>query len=286
MKYTEKGGITITCRAFEEPIGLRDSDSIAVEIVVQDTGCGITANKLESIFREFEQVDSALPKTGNTPGVGTFAALCLPRFQYRLFPICAIGLGLAVVARIVEQLGGQLRVDSKIDDGSRFSFLLPFPLLNTAERSFSAPSPTSCESRGRASSLGSGSSREVDSLVDALANSLGGTTPGTNRLGQSSSSSNMMPPSALGTFAVRDSNMPVRPVKVGEFEMEDKKMKREPLARSDSSVKEMPLARSAKHAHGVMQAGVGAPSNPEGLRVLIVEVRELFACVALRCGEC
>lgn len=35
---------------------------------------------------------------------------------------------MAVVARIVEQLGGQLRVDSTVDKGSRFSFLIPLML--------------------------------------------------------------------------------------------------------------------------------------------------------------
>lgn len=38
------------------------------------------------------------------------------------------GFGLAVVARIVEQLGGQLRVDSEVDQGSKFSFLIPLSL--------------------------------------------------------------------------------------------------------------------------------------------------------------
>ena len=36
-----------------------------------------------------------------------------------------LGLGLAVVARIVEQLGGRLRVHSDVGKGSRFSFLIP-----------------------------------------------------------------------------------------------------------------------------------------------------------------
>ena len=44
-----------------------------MEIIVADTGCGIQEGKLESIFREFEQVESALPKPGSAPGLGTYA---------------------------------------------------------------------------------------------------------------------------------------------------------------------------------------------------------------------
>ena len=105
MKYTQRGTITVSCRAFNEPEGLRNSKQIAVEIIIGDTGCGIPASKLENIFREFEQVESAQPRTSTAPG---------------------LGLGLAVVGRSVEQLGGQLRVDSKVDQGSHFSFLIPF----------------------------------------------------------------------------------------------------------------------------------------------------------------
>lgn len=45
---------------------------------------------------------------------------------------------MAVVARIVEQLGGQLRVDSTVDKGSRFSFLIPLML---SSESHSLPPP-------------------------------------------------------------------------------------------------------------------------------------------------
>jgi signal transduction histidine kinase len=106
VKYTVEGSITVEARSFDEPHGLRDADGIAVEIVVADTGCGISSAKLESIFREFEQVESM----GQTPEANNEG----------------VGLGLAVVAHIVEQLGGQLRVDSKVGEGSRFSFLIPF----------------------------------------------------------------------------------------------------------------------------------------------------------------
>lgn len=74
-------------------------------MVIGDTGCGIPASKPESIFREFEQVESAQPKTSTAP---------------------SISLGLAVIAYSVEQLGGRLRVNSKVDQGSRFSFPVLF----------------------------------------------------------------------------------------------------------------------------------------------------------------
>ena len=70
VKYTDSGGITIRSITYHEPEGLRDSRQTAVEIVVEDTGCGISSSKLESIFREFEQVESAEPKTSTEPGVG------------------------------------------------------------------------------------------------------------------------------------------------------------------------------------------------------------------------
>ena len=105
MKYTQQGTITVSCRTFNEQEDIKNSKRVSVEITVGDTGCGIPACKLENIFREFEQVESAQPKTSTTPG---------------------LGLGLAVVAHSVEQLGGQLRVDSKVDQGSRFSFLTSF----------------------------------------------------------------------------------------------------------------------------------------------------------------
>ena len=43
---------------------------------------------------------------------------------------CVVGLGLAVVAIIVEHLGRQLRAGSRIGDLPRFCFLLPFPVAH------------------------------------------------------------------------------------------------------------------------------------------------------------
>ncbi|KAH9922613.1 uncharacterized protein B0H18DRAFT_1017063 [Fomitopsis serialis] len=148
LKYTERGGISLECHAFEEPAGLRDSHNVAVEIIVSDTGHGISAEKLECIFREFEQVEST-PTRAPVPG---------------------LGLGLAVVARIVEQLGGQLRVDSRIGEGSRFSFLIPF---TTDAGEYSVTSDSRCpSSRSFGSADDESRGNEIDNLVQAFSSHL------------------------------------------------------------------------------------------------------------------
>ena len=160
VKFTQDGVITVECRAFEEPEGLRNVGNVAVEIIVSDTGCGISSDKLESIFREFEQVEMIppLPPPPQPKGLG-MKSLRSVWLSTRL-RICCVGLGLAVVARIVEQLGGQLRVDSKVDEGSRFSFLIPFGTELDGNSS-----PSSQRSRTRSNSS---RGNEIESLVSAL----------------------------------------------------------------------------------------------------------------------
>lgn len=80
-----------------------------------------------------------------------------------------VGLGLAVVARIVEQLGGQLRVDSKIGEGSRFSFLIPFSTeIDGTVSSASASSSASVAMSRRGSHENGPRGDEISNLVHAL----------------------------------------------------------------------------------------------------------------------
>ncbi|KAF8909011.1 hypothetical protein CPB84DRAFT_1813256 [Gymnopilus junonius] len=138
VKYTTSGSITVSCTTYNEPEGLRRTNQTAVEILVADTGSGIQPEKLEHIFREFEQVESSEPRDNSKVGVG---------------------LGLAVVARIVEQLGGQLRVESTVNKGSRFSFLIPLALsVGSASGSRSSRSSRS-------------QSKDIENLVSALSSS-------------------------------------------------------------------------------------------------------------------
>lgn len=284
VKYTEVGQISVECRQFKEPIGLRDSKEVAVEIVVADTGRGISSAKLESIFREFEQVESSIPRSGESQG---------------------LGLGLAVVARIVEQLGGQLRVDSKQGQGSRFSFLIPFALPDgsSSEQSFT-PESGKIE-RSRKSSMGSAyasaasaasasirsANSRIDNLVDAISAPMGQLSSASSRGGASRPSpsgiqrqasmsglqaarvSTRAPAPPPGIFPVEGSRYPVRGVKVDEFDVD-----KPSVAGSQAPVLEQAANRAQKQLedHAVpVGAGKRGGKKPAGenvpLRILVVE---------------
>ncbi len=102
VKFTTTGKITVSVRLLSE-----DEHKATIEFSVTDTGIGITENKIEKIFENFQQASS-----------GTS----------RLFG--GTGLGLAIVKQLVEPQGGSIHVESKIDEGSTFSFVLSFQKTN------------------------------------------------------------------------------------------------------------------------------------------------------------
>lgn len=78
----------------------KDGDHIRFEVT--DEGIGIPQEKLETIFKPFEQVDSTTTK----------------RFG-------GTGLGLAISKQMVELMGGRIWVESKYGEGSTFAFTIP-----------------------------------------------------------------------------------------------------------------------------------------------------------------
>jgi len=98
VKFTTKGSITISVKTLSE-----DEEKTNIEFSVCDTGIGIAQDKIEHIFENFQQATS---KTSRLYG-GT-------------------GLGLAISKQLVESQGGIISVISKENEGSTFSFILPF----------------------------------------------------------------------------------------------------------------------------------------------------------------
>ncbi len=102
VKFTSKGKITVAVRLLSEI----DKKTV-IEFEVSDTGIGISDEKLEGIFENFQQASS---NTSRIYG-GT-------------------GLGLAIVKQLVEHQSGTISVKSKINEGSTFSFILNFTKTN------------------------------------------------------------------------------------------------------------------------------------------------------------
>ncbi|KAG9018802.1 Light-sensor Protein kinase [Tulasnella sp. 427] len=267
VKYTAEGGVTVEAKPFQEPEGLRDRETtettkaVAIEIIVADTGCGIPNHTLEDIFRQFEQVERPEDKISlETP---------MPSDKPS-----GLGLGLAVVARIVEQAGGQLRVDSG-PGGSRFSFLLPFTLPeHKGHRAF-----TSLVS-SRPGSHTSGTS-EVEDFVSAISASHMGQSD--NRESQPASVQRREPvavQSGEGVFPVQDSRTGVRGVKLDSFFLDRAAVEtRESAALEENEAPAIETAEVVQAAteeehegpEVIEQEEEGSSRPPGQLRVLVVE---------------
>ena len=99
VKFTDRGQVSLRVR-FTPPTRLR--------FEVQDTGIGVSADQLETIFQPFEQVSDPRRRLGGA------------------------GLGLAISRQFVRLMGGEIHVTSEVGAGSTFWFELEVPLTETA----------------------------------------------------------------------------------------------------------------------------------------------------------
>ena len=100
----------------------RTDNHAYVDIVVQDTGAGMNADKLDALFRELEQVQTESDEELKEKLAPE------PSAQEGEQASRTLGLGLALVARIVRNINGQLRLKSEEGKGSRFVIQLGFDL--------------------------------------------------------------------------------------------------------------------------------------------------------------
>ena len=118
IQNTSQGSVTV-----EVYVAARvGKDHVDVELAVSDTGVGMNSKKLDQLFYDLEQVQSEpsstiedvlLPDPGQVTEKGDKTAL---------------GLGLALVARIIKNMNGQLRIRSEEGKGTRFVIQFPFDL--------------------------------------------------------------------------------------------------------------------------------------------------------------
>jgi CheY-like chemotaxis protein len=97
IKFTPEGGsINLATRLVAQ-----EGDVCTIQVDVTDTGIGISPEQQKRLFTSFMQAEAGMSrKFGGT------------------------GLGLAISKRIVEMMGGHIWIDSKLDEGSTFSFTI------------------------------------------------------------------------------------------------------------------------------------------------------------------
>jgi PAS domain S-box-containing protein len=99
IKFTPTGQVWVNVECEQST-----KTTAQIRLVVEDTGIGIAADKLQHIFEKFTQADSSTTR------------------QYG-----GTGLGLAITKRLVELMGGTVGVESTLRKGSRFVVRLTLP---------------------------------------------------------------------------------------------------------------------------------------------------------------
>jgi signal transduction histidine kinase len=92
VKFTDGGQVKLECRT---------TDGWLVTSI-SDTGIGIKAKDMQTLFKPFRQIDTGLTR------------------QYE-----GTGLGLSICKRLVEIMGGEIKAESEAGKGSVFTFTLP-----------------------------------------------------------------------------------------------------------------------------------------------------------------
>ena len=98
LKFTKEGQVSLEISEYDD-----EDNYYSYEFLVRDNGIGIPEDQLHCIFESFTQTDLSISRNyGGT------------------------GLGLSISKKLVNLMGGELRVKSKLGEGSCFSFILDF----------------------------------------------------------------------------------------------------------------------------------------------------------------
>ncbi len=102
VKFTDKGKISVSVDLDKD-----SEQEVTLRFVVDDTGIGMSQEQLDHLFQAFYQADpSSTRQHGGT------------------------GLGLAISKRLIQKMGGEIDVTSKLGKGSQFVFTAKFSKSN------------------------------------------------------------------------------------------------------------------------------------------------------------
>lgn len=125
VQHTKEGSVKVQAWLLTEQ---SSSERCEIEIAIEDTGVGMSQDKVDALFQELEEVtyetETAQALLDDKPSDAG------KRDDVR----ATLGLGLAVVARTVRNMNGQLRLKTEEGQGSRFTIVLGFDLVDTAEK--------------------------------------------------------------------------------------------------------------------------------------------------------
>ena len=96
VKFTDKGEVAVRVKTLSE-----NKEKVLLRIEIQDTGIGISEENIQKLFQVFMQADASTTR------------------KYE-----GTGLGLAISKKLIELLGGSVKVISNIDKGSTFIITL------------------------------------------------------------------------------------------------------------------------------------------------------------------
>jgi signal transduction histidine kinase/DNA-binding response OmpR family regulator/HPt (histidine-containing phosphotransfer) domain-containing protein len=98
LKFTESGSVTV-----RSTVLARDPSGLLLEVSVTDTGLGISEDRQKNLFVPFDQLDPSIARTYG-----------------------GSGLGLVISRQLVNLMGGEIRVDSALGEGTKITFTVRF----------------------------------------------------------------------------------------------------------------------------------------------------------------
>ena len=128
IKFTDAGAVTVSlsCRPASDAM----AEKVRIVVSVIDTGIGIAEVDLERIFHNFETLDASYARMRE----GT-------------------GLGLGIAKLSAEALGGEIRVHSKLGQGSTFTLDVTLPVASSQTEKTDARQTVTAQSESRALSI-------------------------------------------------------------------------------------------------------------------------------------